>query len=43
MMYREAFQLNHGGYGAAIAVVLVVVIAVISVLQFQLLRIRGRQ
>lgn len=43
MMYREAFQLNQGGYGAAIAVVLVVAIAVISVLQFQLLRIGGRR
>lgn len=43
MMYREAFQLNHGGYGAAIGVVLVVVIAVISVLQFQLLKARGHR
>jgi multiple sugar transport system permease protein len=43
MMYREAFQLNNGGYGAAIGVVLVVVIAVISVLQFQLLKIRGQK
>ncbi len=43
MMYREAFQLNQGGYGAAIAVVLVVAIAIISVLQFQLLRIGGRR
>lgn len=41
MMYREAFQLNHGGYGAAIAVVLVLTIAALSVLQFQLLRARG--
>jgi multiple sugar transport system permease protein len=40
-LYREAFQLNHGGYGSAIALVLVVIIAVVSVLQFQLLRIRG--
>ncbi len=43
MMYREAFQLNQGGYGASIAVVLVVVIAIISVLQFQLLRIGARR
>jgi multiple sugar transport system permease protein len=43
MMYREAFQLNHGGYGAAVAIVLVVIIAVISVLQFQLLRVRGHK
>lgn len=41
LMYREAFQLNHGGYGAAIAVVLVLTIVVLSVLQFQLLRARG--
>jgi multiple sugar transport system permease protein len=40
-LYREAFQLNHGGYGSAIAIVLVVIIAVISVLQYQLLRVRG--
>jgi multiple sugar transport system permease protein len=38
-VYREAFQLNHGGNGAAVAVVLVVLISVISVLQFQVLRI----
>ena len=43
MMYREAFQLNEGGYGAAVAVVLVVAIAVISVLQFQVLRIGARR
>ncbi len=43
MMYREAFQLNNGGYGATIGVVLVVVIAVISVLQFQLLKARGQK
>lgn len=42
-VYREAFQLNHGGYAAAIAVVLFVLIVVISVLQFQLLRIVGRR
>ena len=41
LVYREAFQLNHGGYGSAVALVLVVIIAVVSVLQFQLLRIRG--
>jgi len=38
-VYREAFQLNHGGYSSAIATVLFVLIAVVSVLQFQLLRI----
>ncbi|NVK56136.1 MAG: sugar ABC transporter permease [Alteromonadaceae bacterium] len=43
-VYREAFQLNHGGYSSAIATVLFVLIAVVSVLQFQLLRIgRSRQ
>ncbi|MFC3528142.1 carbohydrate ABC transporter permease [Paracoccus mangrovi] len=42
-MYREAFQLNHGGYAAAIAMVLFVVIVIVSVLQFQLLRIGGRK
>ncbi|MBP0484798.1 carbohydrate ABC transporter permease [Sagittula salina] len=40
-MYREAFQLNHGGYASAIAMVLFLFIVVLSVLQFQLLRIRG--
>ena len=42
-LYREAFQLNHGGYASAVAIVLVVIIAVISVLQYQLLRVRGRR
>ena len=42
-MYREAFQLNNGGYAAAIAMVLFLFIIVLSVLQFQLLRIGGRQ
>lgn len=42
-MYREAFQLNHGGYASAIAMVLFVIIVVVSVLQFQLLRIGGRR
>ncbi|MFV0385726.1 carbohydrate ABC transporter permease [Paracoccus sp. (in: a-proteobacteria)] len=42
-MYREAFQLNHGGYASAIAMVLFVVIVIVSVLQFQLLRIGGRK
>ena len=30
-VYREAFQLNHGGYAAAIAMVLFVVIVIVSV------------
>ena len=42
-MYREAFQLNHGGYASAIAMVLFLTILVVSVLQFQLLRIGGRK
>ena len=42
-VFREAFQLNRGGLGAAAAVVLFVVIAVLSVLQFQLLRARGQR
>ncbi|WP_319519743.1 sugar ABC transporter permease [uncultured Martelella sp.] len=41
MVYREAFQLNHGGYAASIALVLFVIIMAVSVLQFQLLRARG--
>ncbi|KAB0677710.1 carbohydrate ABC transporter permease [Aureimonas leprariae] len=43
LIYREAFQLNHIGYAAAISVVLVLVIAVASVFQFQLLRLGGRR
>ncbi len=42
-VYREAFQLNNGGYSAAIATVLFVLIAVVSVLQFQLLRVGGNR
>jgi multiple sugar transport system permease protein len=42
-VYREAFQLNHGGYASAIALVLFLVIIVVSVLQFQLLRVVGRR
>ena len=41
MVYREAFQLNNGGYASAVALVLFLVIMVVSVLQFQLLRIGG--
>lgn len=43
MVYREAFQLNHGGYASTIALVLFIVIAALSVLQFQLLRAGGRR
>ncbi|MBB3950721.1 carbohydrate ABC transporter permease [Aureimonas jatrophae] len=42
MVYREAFQLNHGGYASAVALLLFMVIVILSVLQYQLLRIRGR-
>ena len=38
-VYREAFQLNHGGYSSAVATVLFLIIAIISILQFQILRI----
>ncbi len=39
-IYRQAFVLNHGGYGATVAVVLFAIIAVLSVLQYQVLRVR---
>ncbi|MCW6507318.1 sugar ABC transporter permease [Hyphomicrobiales bacterium BP6-180914] len=39
-IYKQAFQSNHGGYGATVAVVLFVAIAALSVLQFQALRVR---
>jgi len=42
-MYREAFQLNNGGYASAVAMVLFAIIVILSVLQFQLLKIRGRK
>ncbi len=41
--YNQAFQLNHGGYGATIALFLFAVIAVLSVLQYQVLRTRQLQ
>ena len=43
LVHREAFQLNNGDYASAVALVLFVVIMVVSVLQFQVLRIRGRR
>ncbi len=43
LVYREAFQLNHGGYASAVALVIFVMILVVSVLQFQLLRVVGRR
>ncbi|PNQ22139.1 sugar ABC transporter permease [Agrobacterium salinitolerans] len=39
-VYREAFQLNNGGYASAVATVLFLLIMIVSILQFQLLRIR---
>lgn len=42
-IYETAFQRNQGGYAAAIAVMLFVIVVVFSVLQFQLLRIRGQR
>ena len=41
LIYRQAFQNNHGGYGATISLALFVLIVVLSVLQYQLLRARG--
>ncbi|HVW93902.1 MAG TPA: sugar ABC transporter permease [Devosia sp.] len=41
LIYRDAFQKNMGGYGAAAAVMLFAIIVIFSVLQYQLLRARG--
>jgi multiple sugar transport system permease protein len=41
LIYRQAFQLNKGGYASAIAVFLFVIIVVLSVLQYQALRARS--
>ena len=40
-IYEQAFQRNSGGYAATIAVALFVIVVGFSVLQYQLLRIRG--
>jgi multiple sugar transport system permease protein len=40
-IYEQAFQKNAGGYSATIAVALFVVVVVFSILQYQILRIRG--
>jgi multiple sugar transport system permease protein len=40
-VYKQAFTLNHGGYGATVALFLFVLIAVLSVLQLMVLRTRG--
>jgi multiple sugar transport system permease protein len=42
-IYEQAFQKNAGGYAATIAVALFVVVVVFSVLQYQVLRIRGQK
>jgi multiple sugar transport system permease protein len=42
-IFNKAFQQNQGGRAAAVAVTLFVLIVVVSVLQFQLLRLAGRQ
>lgn len=40
-IYETAFQRNQGGYAATVAVMLFIIVAIFSVLQFQLLRMRG--
>ena len=40
-IYKAAFQLNRGGYAATVAVALFAVIVIVSVLQYQVLRVRG--
>lgn len=40
-IYTVAFQGNQGGYGATVAVALFALVLIVSVLQFQLLRLRG--
>lgn len=42
-IFEQAFQKNSGGYAATIAVALFVIVVVFSVLQFQVLRIRGNR
>jgi multiple sugar transport system permease protein len=39
-IYKQAFTLNHGGYGATVALVLFVIIAAVSVAQLLALRTR---
>jgi len=43
LIYRNAFQKNMGGYAASAAVVLFAIIVVFSVLQYQLLKVRGEK
>jgi multiple sugar transport system permease protein len=42
-IYEQAFQKNAGGYAATIAVALFFIVIVFSVLQFQVLRVRGER
>lgn len=42
-VYETAFQRNAGGYAATIALALFVIVVAFSVLQFQILRIRGQR
>ncbi|MEO6300204.1 MAG: sugar ABC transporter permease [Paracoccaceae bacterium] len=42
-IYEQAFQKNAGGYSATIAVALFVIVVTFSVLQFQILRIKGNR
>ena len=42
-IYARAFQRNQGGYAATVAVALFFIVIICSVLQFQLLRARGRR
>jgi multiple sugar transport system permease protein len=42
-IYKQAFQLNHGGRAAAASAVLFLLIVGLSVLQYQLLRARGQK
>ena len=40
-IYKQAFQMNKGGLAASASVMLFLFIVILSVLQFQLLRVRG--
>ena len=42
-VYESAFQRNAGGYAATIALALFVIVVAFSVLQYQILRIRGER
>jgi len=40
-VFKQAFQLNKGGYASTVALMLFLIIVVLSVLQYQVLRSRG--